>query len=121
LVDAIGNARNGLRPGDISPDYIFQEAWLRVALGDTVNAIAELDAELESLPTFSAAAIGDPANAASFGRSMLLRSDVAGKRGERDVARRWAVALDALWGSADPPLRAEVERIKAQARGLIPK
>jgi serine/threonine protein kinase len=121
LVDAIGSARKGLRPGDISPDYIFQEAWLRATLGDTVNATATLDAELESLPTFSAAAIGDPANAASFGRSMLLRSDIAAKRGERDVARRWAVALDALWGAADPPLRAEVERIKAQARGVIPK
>jgi hypothetical protein len=52
---------------------------------------------------------------------MLLRSDIAAKRGERDVARRWAVALDALWGAADPPLRAELERIKAQARGVIPK
>lgn len=121
LVDAIASARKGLRPGDISPDYIFQEAWLRAALGDTVNAVAELDAELESLPTFSAAAIGDPANAASFGRSMLLVSEIAAKRGERDVANRWAVALDALWGSADPPLRKEAERIKAQARDVIPK
>jgi eukaryotic-like serine/threonine-protein kinase len=121
LVETIATSRQGLRPGDISPDYIFQEAWLSAALGDTVNAISQLDAELESLPTFSAAAIGDPANAASFGRSMLLRSDMAAKRGERDVARHWAVALDALWGSADPPLRAEVERIKAQARGAIQK
>jgi len=121
LMDAITESRKGLRPGDTSPDYIFQEAWLNAALGDTANAVAQLDAELESLPTFSAAAIGDPANAASFGRSMLLRSDIAARRGERDVALRWAVALDALWGSADPALRTQVDRIKAQARGMIAK
>jgi hypothetical protein len=117
----MAGAGKGLRPGDISPDYIFQEAWLRATLGDTVSAVSKLDAELESLPVFSAAAIGDPANAAAFGRSMLLRSDIAAKRGERNIAQRWALALDALWGSADPPLRAEAERIKAQSRGVIPK
>jgi tetratricopeptide (TPR) repeat protein len=121
LLDAMADASKGLRPGDISPDYIFQEAWLRATLGDTVTAVSMLDAELESLPVFSAAAIGDPANAAAFGRSMLLRSDIAAKRGERSIAQRWALALDALWGSADPPLRAEAERIKAQARDVIPK
>jgi hypothetical protein len=121
LLDAIAIAGKGLRPGDISPDYIFQDAWLRASLGDTASAVAKLDAELESLPVFSAAAIADPANAAAFGRSMLLRSDIAARRGERNVARRWALALDALWGSADAPLRSEVERVKRQANGVIPK
>ena len=119
LLDAFASAGKGLRPGDISPDYIFQDAWLRATLGDTAGAAAKLDAELESLPVFSAAAIGDPANAAAFARSMLLRSDIAAKRGERNIAHRWALALDALWGSADPALRAEAERIKAQARDVI--
>ena len=121
LLDAFASAGKGLRPGDISPDYIFQDAWLRATLGDTAGAAAKLDAELESLPVFSAAAIGDPANAAAFARSMLLRSDIAAKRGERNIAHRWALALDALWGSADPALKAEAERIKAQARDVIPK
>ncbi len=121
LLEAIANAGKGLRPGDISPDYIFQDAWLRTTLGDTAGAVAKLDAELESLPAFSAAAIGDPANAGAFGRSMLLRSDIAAKRGDRAIARRWASALDALWGSADPTLRAYVERVKAQARDVAPK
>ena len=121
LLVALAIARRDTRPGDISPDYIFQDAWLRTQLGDTATAVAELDAELETLPAFSAAAVGDPANAASFGRSMALRSEIAAKRGERTVAQHWAGALDALWASADPALRIVAERTKAHARDRIPE
>jgi tetratricopeptide (TPR) repeat protein len=103
------------KPGDMSPDYTFQGAWLRAQIGDTTEAIAQLDAELGALPAFSSAVFDDVAGAASFPRAMALRSEIAAKRGETLVARQWALALDALWGSADPPLRGLAERTKLDA------
>jgi serine/threonine protein kinase len=109
------SAKASRKPGDTSPDYTYQEAWLRAQVGDTVAAAAQLDAELGALPAFSAAVFDDAVGAASFPRAMALRSEIAAKRGEASVARRWALALDALWGSADPPLRDLAVRTKLGA------
>jgi tRNA A-37 threonylcarbamoyl transferase component Bud32/tetratricopeptide (TPR) repeat protein len=116
LLETAAKARRNNRPGDLSPDYIFQDAWLRAQVGDTAAAVAALDAELETLPAFSAPMFADAASAASFGRSMALRSNLAVKRGEWDIAARWARALDVLWATADPPLRAIVAEVKGKAR-----
>ncbi|MDP9202833.1 MAG: serine/threonine protein kinase [Gemmatimonadota bacterium] len=116
FLDAAARARRNNRPGDLSPDYIFQDAWLRTQVGDTADAVAALDAELETLPAFSAPMFDDAASAASFGRAMALRSDLAVKRGEWDKAARWSRAIDSLWAGADRPLRAVVEQVKVRAR-----
>ncbi|MFN2637921.1 MAG: protein kinase, partial [Gemmatimonadaceae bacterium] len=39
LLDEWRTARGNRRPGDVSPDYTFQEAWLRAQVGDTVGAV----------------------------------------------------------------------------------
>jgi tetratricopeptide (TPR) repeat protein len=115
LLNESPSAKGTRRPGDVSPDYTFQEAWLRLQIGDTAAAATQLDAELGALPAFSSAVFDDVVGAASFARAMALRSEIAVKRGETSVARQWALALDALWGSADPPLRALADRTKLGA------
>jgi hypothetical protein len=115
FLDESPAAKGSGKPGDLSPDYMFQEAWLRAQIGDTAAAAAQLDAELGALPAFSSAVFGDVVGAASFPRAMAFRSEIAAKRGETSVARRWALALDALWGSADPPLRGLADRTKLSA------
>ena len=112
FLDAAAKIRQNKRPGDMSPDYIFQEAWLRTQLGDTAAAVAALDAELGTLPAFRPPAFSDAAAAASFGRAMALRADIAVKRREVTVARRWIAALASLWAFADPPLRSLVDRLR---------
>jgi len=115
FLDESAAGRFTRKPGDMSPDYTYQGAWLRAQVGDTAAAAAQLDAELGALPAFSSAVFDDLVGAASFPRAMALRSEIAAKRGETAVARRWAMALDALWGSADPPLRALADQTKSSA------
>ncbi len=115
-------ARRNRRPGDTSMEYLFRDAWLRTQVGDTAGAERALDAALGALPTFGAATLSDLAGAASFGRAMALRGEIAAKRGDARTARRWAVALTQLWASADAPLRAvPIDLLKLLAGNANPR
>lgn len=105
MLVATANAQQKQRPGDLSPEYHYQQAWLRTQVGDTAAAESAIDGALGALPTFSAATLKDPGGAAAFGRLMALRAEIAAKRGDGRTARRWAGALNDLWASSDPPLR----------------
>jgi hypothetical protein len=98
------------RPNDTSLEYLYHGAWLRLQLGDTTIAADELDGVLSALPTFSAAAFQETAGAASIGRAMALRAELAAKQGDTKLARRWASAIVTLWKTADPPLRKAAEQ-----------
>jgi hypothetical protein len=108
--------RRDMRPGDISMDYTYHEAWLRAAIGDTAEAIKQLDRSLTALPTLSATALKEPAAAAAVGRAIMLRSDLAAATGDARGARTWASALVELWKSADLPLQPDVTRMRQVAR-----
>jgi hypothetical protein len=97
--------RRHSRPSDISLDYIYQEAWLLAQVGDTAGAISSLDAGLGALPLISTAAFKELAGAASIGRAMNLRAELAAKTGDRASAKKWGAAVDTLWRGADPQLR----------------
>jgi hypothetical protein len=101
----------------LSPEYVFQQAWLRAQLGDTAAVEAVIDAALGALPAFSAATLREPAGAAAFGRLMVLRAQIAGKRGDRITAARWSAAVNDLWASSDPALR----RVAAELRSPTTK
>ena len=108
----LANRRRGMRAGDVSLDYIYQEAWLRAAIGDTSQAINTLSLALNALPTLSASALKEPAAAAATGRAMMLAADLAAATGDNRSASRWASAVVALWKNADPPLQSSVARMK---------
>jgi hypothetical protein len=111
---ATANAQRGRRPGDLSPEFVFQQSWLQAQVGDTTAAETAMDGALGALPTIGAATFRDPGAASAFGRLMSLRSEIAAKKGDSKTALRWAGALTDLWGSADPPLK----RLAGEVRSL---
>lgn len=115
ILDTAQASRRALRPGDISLDYTYQEAWIRAASGDSLGAMALLDRVLESLSTQGTTLLTRMSEAAALLRAMILRADLAAAVGDRATARRWATAVAALWAGADADLAAEVRRMKAVA------
>ena len=112
---AISNEGRTQRPGDVALDFTYQVAWLRAASGDTVGAARQLDRALGSLPSLSALSLREPASAASAGRSMALRAEIAAARGDAEERRKWAGALVDLWATADAPLQPVVARMRLLA------
>ena len=113
----LAESRRALRPTDWSLDYIYQEAWLRAAMGDTAAAISELDRSLNSISSLSAPALREPAASAAVGRAMGLRAELAAKTGDSNSARRWARGVAALWAHADASLQPAVSGMKKLALG----
>jgi tetratricopeptide (TPR) repeat protein len=115
ILDSITAIRAGYRPGDIALDHTVQEAWLRASAGDSAGAARQLDLVLEALPTLSAMAVREEAQAAALGRAMVLRADLAAARRDTAGARRWAGAALDLWGAADPAFGATLIRMRGLA------
>jgi tetratricopeptide (TPR) repeat protein len=108
-----------IRPGDVTLDHAYQEAWLRAAIGDTSKAIARLDAILGALPTLSVQELSTIARAGGFVRAMALRAELAAARGDRRAARQWSAAVVTLWDGSDSllhPIVARMQSIEAASR-----
>jgi serine/threonine protein kinase/tetratricopeptide (TPR) repeat protein len=114
LLDSATAVTRTQRPSDLSLDYAYQLSWIRVASGDTASAIQYLDIALGALPSLSSGSLRDIAPAAAAVRAMALRADLAAQK-DPQTARRWASAVVALWGGADPPLRPVVGRMRSLA------
>ena len=104
--------RRASRPGDLTLDYTYQEAWLKTAMGDTAGAIQQLDLALGALPTLSGLALREVGAAAAVGRAIALRADLANSQHDSRAAKKWAAALVALWGAADTELQPTVSRMR---------
>jgi hypothetical protein len=115
ISDSIAVRIRTRRPGDLSPDFTFQQAWLRAAFGDTAVAMAQLDRTLRALPGLSASALREPGSAAAIVRAMILRADLAASTGDLETARKWATSVAVLWSSADDALQPEVARMRGLA------
>jgi hypothetical protein len=74
----------------------LQESLLRLAIRDTVDAVALLDGSLGALPTLGLGLLQRVPEAAGLVRVMELRSDLADQRGEITLARHWRSAVTAL-------------------------
>jgi hypothetical protein len=103
------------RPGDLSPDFTFQQAWLRAAVGDTIGAMTQLDRSLRALPGLSPSALHEAGSAAAIMRAMILRADLATQVGDPATARKWAAAVAVLWSNADDALGPELARMQRLA------
>lgn len=115
LLDSATAATRTLRPSDLSVDYTYQLAWLRLAAGDSASAIKHLDIALGALSDLSAGSLRDVAPAAAAVRAMILRAELADAKGDRPTARRWAGAVATLWRDADPPMQPVVVRMRSIA------
>ena len=115
-IAAVDRARGGVRAGDVAIQYVFHEAWLLAAVGDTAGAISRLDRALAAPASLGLALVGEVPQAAGFVRAMALRADLAAAMGDQPRAVRWARAVLALWRNADPDLGVVVSRMEAIAR-----
>jgi tetratricopeptide (TPR) repeat protein len=115
-IAAVDRARGGVRAGDVAVQYVFHEAWLLAAVGDTAGAISRLDRSLGAPGSLGLALVDEVPQAAGFVRAMALRADLAAATGDRPRATRWARGVLALWRDADPELGVVVSRMEAFAR-----
>jgi hypothetical protein len=114
-LDSLQHTRRVFRPGEVALDHTLAEAWTRAALGDTADAIRQLDLTLTALPTLSPHVAYESGMAAAVGRSMVLRAELAAKRGDRRTAALWAGRVVTLWAHADPSLAPTLARMKQLA------
>jgi hypothetical protein len=114
--DSLNKLRENDRPGDVSPDVMYQEGWLLAALGDTGTAIRKLDLSLSALPIWGPLILDNVPQAAGIVRAMMLRADLAHARGDASTAQKWASAASTLWINADRALQPDVKRMQSMAQ-----
>lgn len=112
LFASVAETQKMQRPSDISLDRTFQEAWLRAAIGDTVEAIRQLDQTLRALPDLSPLPLDNPASVAALPRAMMLRATLGAARSDQAASKKWAAATVALWSSAETPLGAYLHQMR---------
>jgi tetratricopeptide (TPR) repeat protein len=108
-------ARRGVSPGAIGVDGTYQEAWLRLRLGDTVAARAQLDSTLIGMRALGPYLVTRVPEAASLVRAMVLRADLAAAAGDRTAAQWWGQRVVLLWSDADGGLQPLVSRMRVLA------
>jgi hypothetical protein len=111
-LDAVQRA---LRPGDVSFDGTYHEAWLLLTIGDTAQATHLLDLTLDALPTIRSDLIDQLPQVATFVRGMALRAELADRAQDPATARRWARDVLLLWSGGDPELQPTVKRMQQLA------
>jgi hypothetical protein len=93
-------------------DYLYHEALVLLAIGDTAAATRRLDDGLETLPSASQILLADVHRAAAIPLAMQLRARLAARAGNDALAQRWARGVLALWAGADAELRTLVEEVR---------
>jgi hypothetical protein len=107
--------QSNLRPGDISFDATYHEAWLLLAIGDTAEATQLLDLSLQALSTLGAAVLDQLPEVATLVRGMALRAELATRAGDPTTAGQWARDVLTLWSSADQELQPTISRMRTIA------
>ena len=119
VLDSLWTARRQWRASSLSIDGTFLEASLYAGIGDTTTALRILDGALEaplSLDPFTLEWITLPSNLV---RAMALRARLAGARGDRATAAKWASAVVALWSGADPEFSSVVDSMRTLASARV--
>src|SRR5260221_11274413 len=93
-----------LTPGNMTLDRIFHQARTLVAIGDTAEAIAQLDAALDALPRTRSILIKILPQAGAIVRAMTLRSELAWQAQDHATSQRGARPAVTLWSDADVEL-----------------
>jgi tetratricopeptide (TPR) repeat protein len=101
-------------PGTLGIDRTTACARLWLALGDTALAVRQLDEALDELPRARRILLEATPQAATIGRALLLRAQLAARAGDRATARRRFAQVEALWSDADPELRAGLDALRRQ-------
>jgi hypothetical protein len=115
-LNKLARARVGMRPGDLTLEALYPEAWLLAHIGDTASSIRRFVPTLESLSSTPSEAFFDPATAGSVIQSMQLRARIAAAQGDSLTARRWARAVVAVTDTLNAAARSTRSWAVALAR-----
>jgi tRNA A-37 threonylcarbamoyl transferase component Bud32 len=94
---AVDTLRRARESATLSIDGTYLFSWLRLVAGDTAGAERQMDSVLEQLRALTDGAPTDLTGSALVVRLMRQRADVAERRGDTEIARRWRAAADTLW------------------------
>jgi hypothetical protein len=115
-LDRLSRSRIAFRPADITLDALIPEAWLLASIGDIPAAIERLDPTLKAVSSLGPGNLEVFTRAASLGRAMRLRAELARCAGDGASARRWEAAAAALLSdaktSADAPSAGKQRRME---------
>jgi hypothetical protein len=120
MLDSIADRRRGIRPGAVSLDHMIQEAWLADFTGDPRRAALMLDLTLTALPTLSSFIVTEPVMAASVGRAMAYRAELAARLNDPSTAALWASRVLTLWAHSDVNLAPTMTRMRRLAARQSP-
>ena len=104
IADSAHARRESSRTSSSLIDFVYHEALVVLAIGDTAVAVQRLDEALGGLGTASQILLADVHRAAAIPSAMLLRARLAARAGDGVLARRWAQGAVGLWGGADAEL-----------------
>ena len=93
------------RAGDLTADFAYGEAQLHLALGDTAEAVEELDRALLALEALPSGMTSRVEETGGLLAAMRLRARLAAAARDAPTAARWRTALATLWADGDPRLR----------------
>ena len=113
-LDTLERLRRVDRAGDISLEITYQEAWLLLAMADSVRAQRHLCTPLDALPTLGTKLLRDVPQAAAVARSFALCAQLALRRNDVSTARTLADAAIALWSTADSSLQSLPSGLRQQ-------
>jgi hypothetical protein len=103
-------------PGTMTIDRLYHHATMLLVLGDTVGAVAQLDAALGALPRTRNILLKTIPQAGALVPAMILRANLAWQERDRATFERWARPAVQLWGDADPELRKPIDILSERLR-----
>ena len=103
--------RSEYAPGEITMDAVYQDAWLRTAVGDSAGAALLLDNALRGLSVALPSILADPVAAACLVRATILRAQLAASMSRPTIAKTRTAEAYQLWAGADPVISASLGRI----------
>jgi serine/threonine protein kinase len=108
FADSLAAFRSTFAPGEITLDVVLQEAWLRLALGDSATAVRSLDRALRGLTRAPETLLSEEI-ASALVRTMALRASLAYAMHDQATYQKWSAAAMELWRQADREVVAELK------------
>ena len=104
-----GQVRGPPAEAVVTPDALYPETRVRLALGDTTAARDWLYPALSRAALVSG--LDDPIGVAALVRCLGIGAELARAHGELELSRRWAHTVSLLWRHSDSALRPDVGRM----------
>jgi tetratricopeptide (TPR) repeat protein len=111
--DALLRGRGGQEGAAI--EGVYGEAWIRLQLGDSAVARAELDSSLNRMAGLPTDLLAWVPQAGGLPRAMMLRAELAAAQRDSTLAQWWASRVAMLWEHAEPELQPALQRMRTLA------